>query len=771
MVVLFVGPQASGKSTRARTYGRASETNVIVSQDLMGKDHFEFYKRALATYDPHSTNIIIDRINHTREQRKKYVDEAKRAGWETTIVAHNEPFGLCLDRAVKRKDHPTINNKETAIQALRMYFSQYERPTLEEADYVNYMTAYDPYLLDLNNLYPAGTRAFIIGDVHGCFDEVMELLEKNGYQKGVDVVIFVGDMIDRGPKIKEVLEFAMNTPRVHSVMGNHENKFARWLAIMGAKLVNKIRVGNGLQETIDQCQTIINDESLLSFLWSLPMIIKFGDNYIFHAGLNPRFAITRQNREFLLYARLFNPETNSFDDEGSPEWYKHEIHPTLKNTCLFFGHNVHEIIDPLHYANFQKNKNIFPMDGGCVFGGNLNGCIVQNNSLIFITTPSKQPKTEEEPMYTHWSQPYEERVAAGYLSKSETEDLVLYNYSDKCTFEKKWDKYTLECRGLIFEKASGLVVARPFPKFFNVGESEGSQLHNLPKEEYECFEKMDGSLGIVFNYKGKWQVATRGSFHSEQAKQAQSIMDEFYNMEGVDHSVTLLTEIVYPENRHNKGSRLVIDYGSKKMLVLLASYNNSTGQELERSLVQFFSGVTNMPLVAKFDHTIQKMIEMQKTLPADKEGFVVRFKSGLRVKIKGKEYMRMHKILNSITPLNIWEMMSESKDFSVPGHYLAQIPEEYTEEVLDIVHKLKAKRDAIVREVYKDFDLALSDTGLLNCDPKSKEAKKAMGLYITKGPANVRLKHPSMMFAVFNHAYDKLEEYCRKMSRPKMNQL
>lgn len=764
MVTILVGPQGSGKST----YALNNSTHpIIISQDSQGpKGHMDAFKKALESA-PNSEHIIVDRINHTREQRARYIDLARKAGWSTEILVMNLPFGTCLDRIVARTGHPTINSKEVGIQALRTYFNQYQRPTMDEADKVIFLTTYDPFMMDLNNIYPAGTRYIVIGDVHGCYDELMELLEKMKYRKGEDVIIFCGDLIDRGPKIDEVLRFARTTPRVHSVKGNHEDKLARHMANLGTALVSKIKIGHGLQNTIDQCGDRLDDD-MMCWFWSLPLIIKFNNSYVFHAGINPRYSMLRQNREFLLYARKFNASLNTFDDENSPPWYEHELHESLKNRPMFFGHEVHGITDPLHFASHHMNKNVFPMDGGCYFGGNLLGASIKDNVTQFDYVPSRQPIEVHEPLYVNWNEPYEDRVKAGYLSKSETPDLVLYNYTDKCTYDKAWDKYTLECRGLIFEKATGKVIARPFGKFFNMGETEETQRHNLPKESYSCFEKMDGSLGIIFYYKGKWHVATRGSFYSEQAVKAAEMLGR-YNLDVLGHAVganvTLLAEIIYPANK------IVVNYGNEEKLVLLGAFCSIIGEEFSYEDLQRFSKNTRMPIAPKFDYTIEQMVALQETLPADKEGFVVRFASGMRVKIKGREYMRISKILSSITPLTMWELMLDSKDFSVPSTYMMEVPEEYRDDVLSIVYKLKERRNEIIKEIQEDFEIVLMVTGISQNGPVTQEMKKIVGLYMTKGTGRSNLKHPSMIFALINGKIDAVEAYSRKMTRPKANVL
>jgi RNA ligase len=118
--------------------------------------------------------------------------------------------------------------------------------------------------------------------------------------------------------------------------------------------------------------------------------------------------------------------------------------------------------------------------------------------------------------------------------------LSIYNYSRTCQYDKLWDEVTLDCRGLVLD-SEGNVVAKPFPKFFNMEELFDSE---IPNESFEVYEKMDGSLGIAFYYKGDWIVATRGSFVSEQAVKAIEMLKK-YPIEHLDKNNTYLFEIIY----------------------------------------------------------------------------------------------------------------------------------------------------------------------------------------------------------------------------------
>ena len=243
-LVLLVGPQGAGKSTFCNQY---LSDHYRISQDEQGqKQHFEMFKQALQA----QSKIVVDRINHTREQRYRYLSLAKDAGFETKIVVVNRKFKDCLERIKNRKDHPTLKSTDitTINSALTMYFNQYEYVNDSEADSVIRLSNYDPFFMDITHI-TRDRRIILIGDVHGCYDELMQLLDKVNYNPKVDVLIFADDLVDRGPKIREVLEFVKtgyDRGLVFTVMSNHDFKYLRYLR------GNKVNPTHGLQETINQ---------------------------------------------------------------------------------------------------------------------------------------------------------------------------------------------------------------------------------------------------------------------------------------------------------------------------------------------------------------------------------------------------------------------------------------------------------------------------------------------------------------------------------------
>lgn len=129
-LIILVGPQGAGKSTY---YEKNYRSYYYINQDTQGKTgHKKFFKKALEARD----NIIVDRINHLRIQRARYIEPAERLGYTVKIVVFKVPKSECLERMGKRRNHPTIAWDAVDIQmkALNMFFRDYEPPTACEGE-------------------------------------------------------------------------------------------------------------------------------------------------------------------------------------------------------------------------------------------------------------------------------------------------------------------------------------------------------------------------------------------------------------------------------------------------------------------------------------------------------------------------------------------------------------------------------------------------------------------------------------------------------------
>lgn len=127
---LMVGPPGSGKSTYSRHL--VSSGAIYVNQDLQGKDHINLFNVAVAN----DMDIVVDRMGFSKGQRNRYLDPAKARGYETEIIVIHQPYKVCYERCVARKDHATIKDSSTASAALNTFFTKYERVTDDEANVI-----------------------------------------------------------------------------------------------------------------------------------------------------------------------------------------------------------------------------------------------------------------------------------------------------------------------------------------------------------------------------------------------------------------------------------------------------------------------------------------------------------------------------------------------------------------------------------------------------------------------------------------------------------
>ncbi|WP_409416005.1 T4 RnlA family RNA ligase [Flavobacterium sp. PS2] len=279
-----------------------------------------------------------------------------------------------------------------------------------------------------------------------------------------------------------------------------------------------------------------------------------------------------------------------------------------------------------------------------------------------------------------------EMISKKYIrvNKHPDYDLYIYNYTQSAQFERIWNEITLSCRGLILDE-NFEVVARPFPKFFNLGEME-NQI--IPNTTFEVYDKADGSMGILYWIDEVPFIASRGSFASDQSDKANEMLHGKYkdSWSLLDKSKTYLFEIIYPENR------IVLDYGAAEELVLLAIIDTQSGDEFPLEDIGF-------PIVERYNgiKDIQTLKEMDIV---NKEGFIIKYSNNFRLKIKFEEYLRLHRILTQVSNLNIWEYLKTNQSIE---EVLERVPDEFFDWVKETKADLENQYAVIENQCKKDF--------------------------------------------------------------------
>ncbi|MBL1136963.1 MAG: hypothetical protein HND46_16775 [Chloroflexi bacterium] len=227
----------------------------------------------------------------------------------------------------------------------------------------------------------------------------------------------------------------------------------------------------------------------------------------------------------------------------------------------------------------------------------------------------------------------------GHVNVIPRGDLLLFDYNTGAYIAYEWRFFERVSRGLILNRRTGEIVARPFDKFFYWLRGPKATGHIVT-----VTEKIDGSLGILYRHKGEYHIATKGSFFSPQARWATQFLRQNFDLTDLPNDLTLLFEIIYPDNR------IIVDYEGRQDLVLLAARNRFTGDFLP-----FFPDVYELaqrygftlPRVYHFNN-VNDIIAQTGQINANFEGWVVEFSDGQRFKFKLDEYVEIHQLLRGL---------------------------------------------------------------------------------------------------------------------------
>ncbi len=279
-------------------------------------------------------------------------------------------------------------------------------------------------------------------------------------------------------------------------------------------------------------------------------------------------------------------------------------------------------------------------------------------------------------------------ISEGYITKRphSSGDLFIYNYTAKAQYDRLWTPETMQCRGLILDR-NGNILARPLAKFFNLQEHKEA----IPLESFDVYEKLDGSLGILYWHQDQPYIASRGSFNSDQAIKANQILMSYLEaIPLLDQSLTYLFEIVYPANR------IVVDYGEFEGLVLLAVIETESGRE---HAIESFTNL-GFPIAKKYDG-LKDLEAISNLNGQNQEGFVIRFASGLRLKFKFADYVKLHRVLTQVTSKVIWEMLRDQMPFE---DILERVPDEFYSWVKETKANLITQYQQIEDAAKADFE-------------------------------------------------------------------
>lgn len=399
--VALVGASGSGKSTFAKTHFKPTEVissdycRGLVSDDENNQqatgDAFDVLYYIAAKRLAAGLLTVVDATNVQAEARKPIVRLAREHNVLPVAIVLNLPAKLCHERNQGREDRgfgPHVTRQQSqllrkSIRSLKRegfrYIAILNSPEEVEAAHV----IRNPLWTNMRHL----SGPFdIIGDIHGCFDELTALLHKLGYQvEGGEnepfashpegrQAFFVGDLVDRGPKSPAVLRLVMAMVRAGTALcipGNHDIKLKR-------KLDGRdVRLTHGLAETIAQLEPEPTEfiAEVRSFIDGMVShyVLDGGKLVVAHAGMKESYQgrASARVREFALYGET----TGETDEYGLP--IRHDWAADYRGSArVVYGHT------PTPNAEWL-NKTIC-IDTGCVFGGSLTALRYPENDLVSV---------------------------------------------------------------------------------------------------------------------------------------------------------------------------------------------------------------------------------------------------------------------------------------------------------------------------------------------------------------------------------------------------
>lgn len=439
-LVLLIGPSGSGKSTFARKYFKATEVlssdfcRGLVSDDENDQnattDAFEVLHFILAKRLATGKLTVIDATNVQVESRKSLIAIAREYHCLPVAIVFDLPEKLCQERNKQRPDRnfgPHVIRQQ--LQQMRRSLRGLEREgirrifTLSSPEEIDAATVARQPLW--NNLKQEHGPFDIIGDIHGCFDELNQLLHQLGYEiapktegaegphyiahhPGGRKAVFLGDLVDRGPNTPGVLKLVMSMVEqgiALCVPGNHDIKLMR-------KLKGKdVRITHGLAESLAQLENepTAFKEKVVSFIDGLISHYVFDDGklVVAHAGMKEPMQ-GRGSGKVRDFA-LFGETTGETDEYGLPVRYNWAAEYRGR-AAVVYGHTP--VLEP-EWLNGTIN-----VDTGCVFGGKLTALRYPEKELVSV------PAARVYYQSTKPFLPQEEPSAAPLTAQQQLDDLL-----------------------------------------------------------------------------------------------------------------------------------------------------------------------------------------------------------------------------------------------------------------------------------------------------------------------------------------------------------
>ena len=607
--------------------------------------------------------VILDATSYSTQSINKWKSLCQKYQYKAVVWDFVPPIdtdggldsylGLCRERNSGRDNYKKVPD---SVLDRMMDTIRQENGSLPSYTSYIHIDAHNPELPDCR--YPAlcwdqYRSVYVFGDIHGCYEPLHEFFRTHPFSP-VDCYVFAGDYLDRGTQNREVMDFLMSIrdePNVWLIYGNHE----QWIEHTVRKEFDTIRSKVYKNATYPEIQSIDPIE-LKRFCRKLVPFVYFeyhGKEYfINHGGMTAM-------------PDMFTPMMDMVRGIG-----KYEDSETVGETWTRNHPGIIQIHGHRNIAElpFTKNGNVYNLEGKVEYGGNLRvleishlggGDVAETPLEIRNTVHCMMDDMNIQMLIKKF------RNSPSIMERKLDDGVSSFNFTRKAFWNRLWDNLTVRTRGLFIDTAHNTVVARGYPKFFNLDEVESTKMDELEKNlkfPLTVYRKENGYLGLLsWDYnKDGFFFATKSTNRGEYASKFREMMEtDYFSRDGVEQyledflkneNATILFEVIDPEFDPH-----IIKYDGRNVVLLDIVRNTLTDEFLPYRKCREVAGaihcehketatkLENLEMFRNFIHEC----ETEGHEHIETEGFVIEDSSGFRFKVK-LEYYRFWKNVRTV---------------------------------------------------------------------------------------------------------------------------
>lgn len=588
---------------------------------------------------------VIDATCSKTADIKQYKDLADQYRYRMYIVDFTDiPLETCLAQNKLRPEWKQVPNE--SIRKIYARFATQKIPSGVKLIKRDELSTLLEQPIDLSNY----SKIVFIGDIHGCYNTLMQYPDfKEGLKDDVEY-IFLGDLIDRGNQNAEVLEFIASIkdkPNVCLLEGNHDKNLQYYGTDAPAKSKEF--------EQVTRKELIKKEFSKKTAREIYRKVRQF--SHFTYNGLE--ILACHGGIPTLATNLMYLPTKDFIRGVGTYEDYltiaDTWMQQTKENQYLIHGHRNIEA-SPIDEAD-----RVFNLEGRVEFGGKLRIVeLTKDLNWNYIYLDSIQPILNIEEDQRFEELPVLEKLRADRFvqEKDLGNDVSSFNFTREAFYEKNWNTQTILARGLFLNNKTGDVVARSYEKFFRINETRQTELASLKEKlvfPIKAYLKENGFLGIVSYLNDDLFIASKSTNKGDYVEYFKTLLDPYKEkLLGLFRNKTLENVSLVFEVIDINNDPHIIKYDKSQVVLLDIIENNIEFKKFKYEQIQKIASIIGCK-VKKLSYILNNWNDFKNLYLATQEynykynnnyieGFVFEDLTGFMVKVKTEYYNEWKKL-------------------------------------------------------------------------------------------------------------------------------